>query len=195
MPVNDFIARAQDTTYGWAMTLMTRSELLEIVLTGGHATRNGRNRTSSPDDPSRTPAPDLPTWLGWMLAKRLTCRSILLGQPDMVSPECSRCGVTCPRVKSYLSQPARTVRPKVERRIEQEAAGGGCAQRRTDRGDCAAGQRRPGVVFPQIFRPGASPLNLWVLVGSFLINGHLAGGSFLLRPAVSGTGHALSRRQ
>ena len=32
----------------------------------------------------------------------------------MSSPECTRCGETCPRVKSYLQQPVRTGKPKEE---------------------------------------------------------------------------------
>ena len=44
-----------------------------------------------------------------------------------VFPECSRCGETLPRVKSYWQQPVRTGRRKKGRRIEQEAAGRGCA--------------------------------------------------------------------
>ena len=52
----------------------------------------------------------------------------------LILSECTRCGETFPRLKTYLQQPARTGRSKKEDAHEQEAAGEGCAEdkRQTD---------------------------------------------------------------
>ena len=52
------------------------------------------------------------------------------GTKRLILPECTRCGETCPRVKSYLLKRLRPRQSKKGRRIEQEAVGRGCAARR-----------------------------------------------------------------
>jgi hypothetical protein len=91
-----------------------------IVAPRGLSRLLGWSRGQVPEGPPAVQAFQL--WLGRRQAQK-TFRPPMSGHT-----QCNCCGETCPRDKHTLQQPARTGAPKEGRRIEQDAAGGACAE-------------------------------------------------------------------